>query len=317
MKFYLKKIFTLIITLFIISGITFFVFEIIPGDRVLNVLGTDATPEMVEAMREELGLNRPVTVRYADWLKDAVKGDFGTSYNYSVEVSSLLKDKLPVTLTLAAMSLILIIFISFPLGILWASVKKPGGRKDTIAGILSQIIMSIPSFFLGIIIIWVLGIILKVFAPGGYISYSKDMTGFIKYMFFPAVTIAISKSAQVVRFLRNSLIKEKKADYVRTAYSKGAAPKKVMYGHVLRNGMIPVVTFLGTIVADVMAGSIVVEQVYSVPGIGRLLITSISTRDFPVVQAIILYIVFIIIIVNFVVDMLYQLLDPRISQGHR
>ena len=136
-------------------------------------------------------------------------------------------------------------------------------------------------------------------------------------MFFPAVTIAISKSAQVVRFLRNSLIKEKKADYVRTAYSKGAAPKRVMYGHVLRNGMIPVVTFLGTIVADVMAGSIVVEQVYSVPGIGRLLITSISTRDFPVVQAIILYIVFIIIIVNFVVDMLYQLLDPRISQGHR
>lgn len=314
MKFYLKKIFTLIITLFIVSGITFFVFEIIPGDRVLNVLGTDATPEMIESMREELGLNKPVFERYIDWLGDALQGDFGTSYNYSVSVSELLKDKLPVTLTLAGMSLLLIVIISFPLGILWASIKKTGGKLDTLIGVVSQVVMSIPSFFLGILVIWLLGITLKVFAPGGYVSYSKSVVGFLKYMFFPALTIAISKSSMVMRFLRNSLVKEKKSDYVRTANSKGASQKRIMYKHVLRNGMIPVITFLGTIVADIMAGSIVVEQVYSVPGIGRLLISSISTRDFPVVQAIIIYIVFIIIIVNFVVDMLYEILDPRIQK---
>ena len=317
MKHFVKKIITLIMTLFVVSVAAFIAFQIIPGDVVTSILGTEATPEREAQLREELGLDQPPVKRYLNWMTDVVKGDLGVSYRYSknmnemMPVEELIGDKLPVTLWLAAVSLVIIIVISIPLGVLWA--KSKSHVLDAVLSVITQVTMAIPSFFLGILVTYVCGIILKFFAPGSYVSYKEDFAGFLGYLIFPAISIALPKIAMTARFLRNSMLTEMKSDYVRTAYSKGCTDQTVMYGHVLRNALMPVVTFLGMIIAEIVAGSIVVEQVFGLPGVGRLLISSISTRDFPVVEILILYITFVVIFVYFIVDILYRVIDPRIS----
>ena len=314
MKYIGKKLLTLILTLFFISVLVFFIFQVIPGDPALSILGTEATDEKVEA----LGLNAPLPQRYFNWFTGVLRGDLGKSYRYQeslneqMAVSRLIAGKLPVTLTLAGLSLLLIIIFSIPIGILWGGTKSRA--VDGVLNVLSQFTMSVPSFFLGIIIIYLFGLVMKWFTPGGYISYREDFFGYIRYMLFPAVTVALPKTAMTAKFLRNSIITQLKSDYVRTAYSKGAQRKRVLFVHVLKNAMIPVVTFIGIIAAEIAAGSIVVEQVFGLPGIGRLLVSSISTRDYPVVQALMLYIVFAVVIVYFVVDILYRYIDPRVEE---
>ncbi len=317
MKYIIKKLITLIMTLFFVSVAAFVAFQIIPGDVVNSILGTEATPEREEQLREELGLNDPPVERYVNWMTQVVKGDLGVSYRYSknmnemMPVSELIGDKLPVTLWLAAIAVILIILISIPVGVFWA--KSKSHVLDAVLNVTTQTTMAIPSFFLGILITYLFGIVFKLFTPGGYISYQDSFWGFLGYLFFPALSVAIPKIAMTARFLRNSMANEMQADYVRTAYSKGCSDRRVMYLHVLRNAMMPVITFLGMIIAEIVAGSIVVEQVFGLPGIGRLLISSISTRDFPVVEILILYITFVVIFVYFLVDILYRVIDPRIS----
>ena len=319
MKYIGKKLITLIMTLFLVSVAAFLAFQIIPGDVVTSILGTEATPEREEQLRQELGLDKPPVVRYFAWAADVLRGDLGVSYRYSknmnemMPVTELIGDKLPVTLWLAAVSMLLIIGVSIPLGVLWA--RSSNHFLDGLLGVITQASMAVPSFFLGILVTYLFGILLKLFAPGGYISYQENFSGFLGYLFFPAISIALPKIAMTARFLRNSMLTELRADYVRTAYSKGATKRRVMYKHVLRNAMMPVVTFLGMIIAEIVAGSIVIEQVFSLPGIGRLLISSISTRDFPVVEILILYITFVVIFVYFVVDILYRVIDPRISEA--
>ena len=315
MKYIGKKLLMLILTLFFISVLVFFIFQVIPGDPALSILGTEATDEKVEALREQLGLNAPLPQRYFNWFTGVLRGDLGKSYRYQeslneqMAVSRLIAGKLPVTLTLAGLSLLLIIIFSIPIGILWGGTKSRA--VDGVLNVLSQFTMSVPSFFLGIIIIYLFGLVMKWFTPGGYISYREDFFGYIRYMLFPAVTVALPKTAMTAKFLRNSIITQLKSDYVRTAYSKGAQRKRVLFVHVLKNAMIPVVTFIGIIAAEIAAGSIVVEQVFGLPGIGR---SSISTRDYPVVQALMLYIVFAVVIVYFVVDILYRYIDPRVEE---
>lgn len=317
MKYFAKKIVTLIITLFIVSVAAFLAFQIIPGDVVTSILGTEATPEREAQLRAELGLDQPPVKRYVTWMADVLQGDLGVSYRYSksmnemMPVAELIGDKLPVTLWLAAISLILIILISIPLGVLWSNSKNR--YLDAFLNVLTQTSMAIPAFFLGIVVTYLFGIVFKAFTPGGYVSYRDDFAGFLGYIFFPAMSIAIPKIAMTARFLRNSMLTQMSSDYVRTAYSKGCTDRRVMYGHVLRNALMPVVTFLGMIIAEIVAGSIVVEQVFGLPGIGRLLISSISTRDLPVVEILILYITFVVIFVYFIVDILYRVIDPRIS----
>ncbi len=317
MKYFGKKIITLIMTLFIVSVAAFIAFQIIPGDVVTSILGTEATPEREEQLRQELGLNKPPVERYVDWMMGVLKGDLGVSYRYSknmnemMPVAELIGGKLPVTLWLAAISLILIVLVSIPLGVFWA--KSKSGIVDAVMGVFTQTAMAVPSFFLGILVTYLFGIFLRWFTPGGYVDYKENFVGFLGYLLFPAISIAIPKIAMTARFLRNSMLTELDADYVRTAYSKGCGEGRVMYKHVLRNAMMPVVTFLGMIIAEIIAGSIVVEQVFGLPGVGRLLISSISTRDFPVVQILILYITFVVIFVYFLVDILYRVIDPRIS----
>lgn len=325
MKYFIKKLITLIMTLFLVSVAAFLAFQIIPGDVVTSILGTEATPEREEQLREELGLDKPPVVRYFSWAGGVLRGDLGRSYRYSknmnemMPVSELIGDKLPVTLWLAAVSLVLIVLVSIPLGVLWARSASSGNSGaghflDAALGVLTQATMAVPSFFLGILVTYLFGILLKLFAPGGYISYQEDFTGFLGYLLFPALSIALPKIAMTARFLRNSMLTELQSDYVRTAYSKGCTRRRVLYGHVLRNAMMPVVTFLGMIIAEIVAGSIVIEQVFGLPGIGRLLISSINTRDFPVVEILILYITFVVIFVYFLVDILYRVIDPRISE---
>ena len=311
MKYFIKKIITLIITLLFISLLTFTAFSVIPGDAAVSKLGVDASPEAIARVRAEYELDQPVLTRYVHWLGKALHGDFGQSYKYdTMTVTQLLQSRLPVTILLAVMSFIIIIVVSLPLGML--SARYAGKWLDVVINQVTQITMAIPSFFLGIILTVIFGLVLKVFQPGGYVSMQEDPKGCIEYLNLPAVAVALPKIAMVVKYLRNSVLSEMKKDYVRTAYSKGNSVNQVLYGHVLRNALIPVITFVAMVVAEILAGSLVIEQVFSIPGMGRLMITSISTRDYPVVQAAVLYITSIVVIINFLVDILYQLADPRV-----
>ncbi len=311
MKYAGKKVITMFLTLFAVTLFVFLAFHVISGDPALSILGTEATPERVEALREEMGLNDPVLVQYGRWAAGFLKGDMGTSYSYKMPVSEIVADKIPVTVTLTIMAFLMMVVISIPLGIYTA--KHAGGVIDRTIYMINQVIMSVPPFFAGILITLVFGRILKLFTPGGYVSYEKNFLGFVGYLIFPAFAIALPKAAMAVKLLRSSVISESKLDYVRTAYSRGNNTKAVLYKHVLKNALIPVITFLGMALADMIAGSIIIEQVFSIPGLGRILLTSISNRDYPVVMAVIVCIAMLVLVVNMIVDIIYGIVDPRIS----
>lgn len=312
MKYILRKFSTLIITLLLISAMTFGAFSVIPGDASVSKLGTDATEQQLEALREEMGLNDPIAERYISWVSGVVRGDFGESLRYSgTTVRELLSDRLPATVLLAVIALIMMFVVSVPLALL--SVRFQNRWQDALISQLVQIVMAIPSFFLGILLTYFFGIALRLFQPGKFIAPSEDFWASVRYLIFPAMAIALPKGAMVIRFIRGAVLGEMKKDYVRTARSKGNGKDRILYVHVLRNALIPVITFVAMIAAQVLAGSIIVEQVFSVPGVGRLLVSSISARDYPVVQAIVLYITAIVVIMNFAVDVLYQLADPRVK----
>jgi len=315
MKYTVKKCITLFISLLFASILTFTAFQVIPGDSAQSVLGMDATDEQLEEYREKMGLNKSIPVRYMNWLKNALKGDFGYSsqYRMQMKVSTLIRERLAVTLWLAALSFVLIVLVSLPLGILSAGNRN--GIMDSLISLVTQIFMSIPSFFLGMIITLIFGVILKWFTPGGYISPGVNLGQSLKFMIFPAIAVAIPKVAMMVKFLRSSLLGELELDYVRTAKSKGMAGMSVLFRHVLKNALIPVITFLAMMLADILAGTILVEQVFNLPGLGRLLVSSIANRDYAVVQAIVLYIVSVVIIINFLVDLVYQWIDPRVRSN--
>ncbi|MCR5604180.1 MAG: ABC transporter permease [Lachnospiraceae bacterium] len=310
MKYIGNKLFTMLITVLIVTMLVFLAFRVIPGDPVSNMLGTSATPEKIERLREQMGLNRPLPVRYIEWLKDFFFGDMGKSYTYGSSVRSMLASKIPITIVLTIMSFVLVIVISIPIGIYTAKHENKWYSKAI--DVLNQITMSIPSFFLGMLLTYIFGLVLRWFRPGGFVNYKDDLPGFLGYLIFPAIAIALPKAAMTIKLLKSSVLKEGKLDYVRTAYSRGNSTDEVLYKHVLRNALIPVITFLGVTLADMVAGSIIIEQVFSIPGLGRLLITSISTRDYPVAQAIVAIIACIVIVINFIVDILYKLTDPRI-----
>lgn len=309
--YFAKKLLVMIVTLIAVSFLVFLAFEIIPGDVAVSQLGTEATPERVAALRHELGLDRPFLVRYGDWILSYIKGDFGTSYSYHISVSSMIAQKIPITLAMSLIAFVITIAISLPLGVEMA--KRVGSKVDKCVYTANQVVMSVPEFFLGIIITYVFGLVLHWFKPGGYVSYTVSFGRFIGYLIFPSIAIALPKIAMTVKLLRSSIITESKKDYVRTAYSRGNSTTQVLYKHVLRNAMIPVVTFLGMVFTNMIAGSIVVEQVFNIPGLGRILLTSISNRDYPVTQAIILLIAALVIVVNFIVDIIYHILDPRVG----
>lgn len=310
MRYIVKKIITMLITILAVSFLVFLTFEIIPGDAVTKMLGTNATPEKVNALREQLGLNKPFLIRYLSTVKDFFLGDMGTSYTYYTPVKSLLADKLPITITLTLMSFFFIIVISIPLGIMTAKYYDRVFAR--VFEVLNQIFMSVPPFFTGILFTYLFGILLRWFTPGGFVSYKVNFWQYLAYMIIPSLSIAIPKAAMNMRLLKNSVLSESKLDYVRTAYSRGGSTNRILYKHVLRNAIIPVVTFMGMTLADIIAGSLIIEQVFSIPGFGRLLITSIANRDFPVAQSIIVIIAIVVLVINCIVDIAYVFIDPRV-----
>ncbi|QOR36896.1 ABC transporter permease [Clostridium sp. 'deep sea'] len=310
MNYILKRSLSIVFILLFVSIITFLVFEVIPGDPVLSKLGIDADEAQVEALRKELGLDRPLTIRYVEWITKAIKGDLGTSIRFERPVMELIKNRLGLTALITAMSLFFIIIIGFPLGIL---ITKNENKFGFAMSLLSQIGMAIPSFWLGIIITYIFGLVLKLFIPGQYVSFAEDPTAAFTYLFFAVLAIAIPKISVIIRYLRDSILEQKNQDYIRTARSKGANNNYIMYIHVLRNALLPVITVLGMLTASVLGGSLIVEKVFNIPGIGRLLILAVANRDLPLVEGIVLYIAAIVVLLNFVVDLLYRVIDPRIK----
>ena len=238
MKLVLKKIISLIITLFIVSLLAFLAFQIIPGDPTTKLLGTSATPEKVAQLRSELGLDRPVMIRYLDWLVSFVKGEFGISYTYNRAVGTLLSDKLPVTVLLTVLSFLVTAAVSIPIGI-WAGSTR-SKWVDHVFVILDQVLMAVPPFFFGILLCYLFGIVLRFFIPGNYIPPSVSAEGFVRYMIFPALSLSLPRIAMTARMLRGSIKEELTQNYVLTAKSRGLSRGAILGRHVLRNAMIPV-----------------------------------------------------------------------------
>lgn len=315
-----EKFLTLLLTMLIVSFLTFLAFSLISGDPATTMLGTEATPAKVAALREELGLNRPLLIRYALWIGGFFTGNLGTSYSYSAPVTSLVESRLPVTLCLSLMSFLMIVGVSIPLGVHSACCEgRTGMRWKVLEGIrtvFNQLFMAIPPFFLGILLSWIFGILLRWFQPGGTFPAFTEHPGlFLWYLLFPAISIAIPRIAMTVRMLHSTIFNEMGKDYVRTAISRGSDRKDVLRRHVLKNAMVPVVAFLAQTMAEVVAGSIVAEQVFGVTGLGRLLLASISSRDWPVVQASVVILVFWVVLSNTIGDLISLRLDPRLRLG--
>ncbi|CAM3426201.1 ABC transporter permease [Brevibacillus invocatus] len=310
MRFYIRKLATFLSTVLLVSVITFLVFQILPGDPAEIVLGVDADPHQLVELRKTMGLERPAAERYASWVTDTVTGDFGTSLRYQRPVADIVAERLPVTLSLSVMSVGLTLLIGLPLGIYIA--RKDGQLSSMLLSVFTQLGLAVPSFWLGFILILVFSVTFKLFPTYGYVPWSEDPVGAFKSMFLPSLALAIPGIAVVIRYLRNTLLDQFRMDYVRTARSKGLREKSIMYRHILRNSLIPVLTIVGLLIADTLGGSIVVENVFALPGLGNLLITSIGTRDLPLLQTLVLYIAIIVVLINFVVDILYKVIDPRI-----
>ena len=310
MTYVFKKTGLLLATLLLVSLLAVLAFQIIPADPVTMMLGTDYTPERAEALRRQLGLDRGVLVRYWDWLSGFVRGDMGVSYSYAVEVREVLRGKIAVTAALSLLSWFLVTAVSIPLGIALARYK--GRKLEQITVSLNQILMSVPSFFLGILLTWLFGLVLRLFIPGRFVPFSESVPGCLGYLFFPALAISVPKTAKTAKLLRSAILGEMKQDYVLTAYSHGNSRWMVISRHVLRNALLPVVTYLAMTLADIVASSIIVEQVFVVPGLGRLLIASISNRDYPVALCIVVMIAFVVVVMNYLADLLTQAIDPRV-----
>ena len=298
MRYTAKKIATMLLTMVIVSFLTFVAFSLLSGDAATRLLGTEATPERLEALRVELGLNDPLLVRYGRWLWDALRGDLGTSYRYGQSVSSLIAQRLGPTLTLTALAFALIVAVSIPLGVL--SAKYAGGWLDRALTVINQVVMAVPPFFTGILFTYLFGLVLHLFIAGAFPA--GGVGHYIGYLFFPALAVALPRLAMTVKLLRTSM-------------SRGRSRSGILYRHVLKNTLVPVLTFLAMTVADLLAGSVVIEQVFAVPGLGRLLLTSIEGRDEPVARAIVVLLAFAVILCNLLADLLARRIDPRLGSG--
>lgn len=290
---------------------TFLAFEVIPGDPVLTMLGPDADPALVARLREELGTELPLPIRLARWTAGVITGDLGTSFRYGRPVVSLILDRLEISLTIAFLAMTAIVLIAIPLGVVLA--VKRAHWSEPIVSMGVQLGMAIPSFWLGIILISVFGVSLRLFPTGGYVPIREGFFTSIRSVTLPSIAIAVPLIAVVVRYTRNSMIDQFNQDYVRTAFSKGFPVRHVVTRHIVRNAALPVITVLGLIFANVVVGTIIIEQVFALPGLGLLLVTAVGSRDFPLIQGLVLYITFFVMLFNLLVDLAYHIVDPRVE----
>ncbi|MBJ6360116.1 ABC transporter permease [Paenibacillus sp. MAHUQ-46] len=301
---------TLVLTLLFVILLTFLAFRIIPGNPAHTILGMDASPEQIAELEQKLGLGGPLHEQFFSWIGGVLQFDFGQSLRFSEPVLDLIVSRLPVTFSLAVLTLFITIIVSVPLGI--AAARARGKAVDLIISIGTQLGLAIPSFWSGILLILVFGLMLKWFSVSAYVPWSENIWLSLKSLTLPAIALAIPQIAIVVRYLRTTMLEQLGEDYVRTAHSKGLKNSSVYYRHVLKNALIPVITVIGVNFGEILAGSLVIEQVFTLPGMGRLLITAIGNRDFPLVQGMVLLIALIVITVNLIVDLSYRWLNPKI-----
>ncbi|GAB6928648.1 ABC transporter permease [Paenibacillus sp. JCM 10914] len=310
MNYYTRRTLTLFLTMLFVVILTFSVFRIIPGNPALTILGVEATDEQIAMLAAKLGTDRPLFDQFIDWISGIALLDFGESLRFSEPVLELIGARLPVTITLAVLAMTITVGIGIPLGILAARTK--GKAIDMAVSIGTQIGLAVPSFWMGIILILIFGLSLKWVTVSTYIPWSESPLLALRSLLLPAIALAIPQIAIVVRYLRTTMLEQLNLDYVRTARSKGLPEKSIHYRHVLKNALLPVITIIGIHFGELLAGSLVIEQVFTLPGFGSLLITAIGNRDYPLVQGLVLIIAFTVIMINFIVDLSYRWLDPQI-----
>lgn len=302
---------SLVASLAFASVVIFLVVEVAPGDPASYMLGINARPDTVAALREELGLNLPKTERYLSWVTGMLSGDFGTSYTYRTPVAQMVADRLWVSLPLAVYALLLSALIAFPAGILAAA--RRGRPADVGVMAATQVGVAIPNFWFAMLLVLVFAINLRWFSAGGFPGWDDPFAA-IKALTLPAVALALPQAAILARVMRSALIDILGEDFIRTARAKGLSHRQALWRHGLRNALIPVLTIIGLQFSFLMAGAIIIEQVFFLPGLGRLVFQAITQRDLIVVESVVMLLVFAVVLVNFAVDLAYAIVDPRLRK---
>jgi peptide/nickel transport system permease protein len=308
--FLIRRILLTIPILVLVTVMVFSLIHLIPGDVATVVLGQEATPAAKVAMRHRLGLDKPLPVQYASWLGNVLHGNLGNSLSDGTPVGTEIKQRLPVTGELALASFIVAILIAIPTGIVSAVYR--GKAVDYVATLFAFLGMSIPGFWLAMLMIILFALKLGLLPSSGYVPFTQDPGANLRAMLLPAVATGVRESAVLMRMMRSSLLEVLSQDYIRTARGKGLARPAVIFGHSLRNAMIPVITQSGLLIAGLLGGLVITETLFSIPGFGKLIVTAIFERDFVTVQGAVLVSALLVVVVNFVVDIMYGALDPRI-----
>ncbi|NLK96005.1 MAG: ABC transporter permease [Clostridiales bacterium] len=310
-RYILNRIITVITTLFILSIVIFSITHIMSGDPALAMLGSDATTEQVEELRQEMGLNDPLSTQYIKWVKNAVTGDLGESYFRHQSVGSALMERIGPSLELAFWSELIALLIGIPLGI--SAAKKKGQTTDVVSSMGALLGMSMPSFLLGLIFILIFGVFLGILPVSGFITIAKGgLINHIRYLVIPCVTMGLIQSALIMRITRSSFVEILSMDYIKTAKAKGLKEKVILYKHVFRNAGATIVTILGQSFGSLIAGVAVLETMFNIPGMGQLIVDSVLKRDYPVIQGAVLFVSLLYVIINLLVDVSYGFIDPRI-----
>jgi peptide/nickel transport system permease protein len=309
--FLLKRFATLIGTLIGASIVVFLVLEILPGDAAQILMGPDASPDAVRALATKLGLDRPPRERYLAWVGGMLTGDLGTSYTYSSPVLDLVLERLAVTVPLAVMAMLLTTVVALCVGI-YAAMRHNRAGDVALMG-LTQVGIAIPNFWFAILLILLFSVHLQWFSAGGFPGWSDGVADAFKSLLLPALSLAVVQAAILARFARSAVLEVLREDFVRTARAKGLSRHATVWRHVLRNAMIPVITVMGLQFAELLAGTIVVENVFYLPGLGRLIFQAISNRDLIVVRNCVMLLAAMVVVVNFIVDVLYAVIDPRVK----
>ncbi len=315
--FLLKRLLALALTLVVASAVVFAMLELLPGNAAELILGDTATPESLAALQAQLGLDRPPLQRYGHWVGGLLQGQTGISTSYSTSTAELIGQRLQVTLPLAVMAMVLTVVLALSLGLYAASRHNRLGDVGVMAA--SQVGIAIPNFWFAILLILLFAVHLQWFSAGGFPGWTEDDGGGVaqglQALLLPAVALALVQAAILARVTRSAVLDVMREDFVRTARAKGLSRRQALLRHVLRNAMIPVLTVAGLQFANLITGTIVIENVFVLPGVGRLVFQAISNRDLVVVRDVVMLLAAVVVLVNFVVDVLYALIDPRLRHG--
>jgi peptide/nickel transport system permease protein len=310
LQFALRRFLSALPTLLIVTLLVFALVRVLPGNPARLLLGEESSPELVAALTKELGLDQPLPTQYLTWLGGVVRGDLGKSLRDNASVTALILEKLPTTLELAFLATVVSLVLALPAGVFTAS--RRGGFADGAVTLLALSGISLPNFFLGILMIYFFSVQLGWLPSSGYVTPAENLWQNLRLMTMPAITIGLGTAAALTRFLRGSMLEVLGQDYIRTARAKGVPNRGVLYRHALRNALIPVLTIFGLQLGALLGGAVISEQIFSIPGFGRLIVEAVFTRDFPVVQGIVLVSAVSVFVVSFLVDLLYASIDPRI-----